>query len=65
MLKKSKDHFRQMVSYELANHEACITCDPDEALASLGLSWSELTLEQQQIASEELNKQIHQYACDD
>ena len=64
-LKKRKDHFRQMVSYELANHEACITCDSDEALASLGLSWSELTLEQQQIVSEELNKQIHQYACDD
>lgn len=62
-LKNSIEVFREMVSAELANHEACITCDYTEALSALGLSFENLTEEQQQIVKTELRKQINNYCC--
>lgn len=59
--KKNKEVFRKMVSFELANHEACITCDYKEALDSLGLKFEKLTEEQKQIVKHELKKQIDSY----
>lgn len=56
--KENAEVFRKMVSYELANHEACITCDYEDALNYLGLKFEELTKEQKQILKEELEKQI-------
>lgn len=53
--------FRKMISYELANHEACITCDYRDALASLGMKFENLTEEQRRIVKEELKKQIDSY----
>lgn len=53
--------FRDMISCELANHEACITCDYREALASLGMKFENLTDEQKRIVKEELKKQIDSY----
>lgn len=53
--------FRKMVSCELANHEACITCNYRDALDSLGMRFEELTEEQSQIVKEELKKQIDSY----
>jgi len=53
--------FRKMISYELSNHEACITCDYRDALDSLGLTFKTLTEEQQKIVREELKKQIENY----
>ena len=52
-----------MVSRELANHEACITCDYTDALDALGLRFDELTEAQQEIVKKELDRQIHAY-CD-
>lgn len=60
-VKENKDVFRKMVSYELANHEACITCDYTDALESLDLKFEELTEEQRQIVKEELKKQTENY----
>lgn len=62
-LKLNNDTFRAMIKYELANHEACITCDCTEALNSLGMEYDELTDEQKRIVKEELNKQIDNYYC--
>lgn len=62
-LKASNETFKEMVSCELANHEACITCDYTDALYALGLRFEELTEEKQKIVKEELKKQIHAY-CD-
>ncbi|WP_368273466.1 DUF7659 family protein [Enterocloster bolteae] len=59
--KKDNEVFRKMISYELANHEACITCDYRDALDSLGLKIDELTEDQKQIVKEELKKQIDSY----
>ena len=59
--KENKDVFRKMVAYELANHEACITCDYRDALDSLGLKFEELTEEQKRVVKEELKKQIDNY----
>lgn len=53
--------FREMVKKELANHEACITCDYTDALDALGMKYAELTKEKQQIVKEELRKQIENY----
>lgn len=53
--------FRDMIVYELANHEACITCDYRDALESLGMKFENLTEEQRRIVKEELNKQIDSY----
>ena len=60
-LKKSDETFREMVSSELANHEACITCDYEDALDALGLRFEKLTEVQQKIVKEELKKQIDRY----
>lgn len=53
--------FREMVRKELANHEACITCDYTDALDALGLTFEELTEEKQKIVREELKRQIESY----
>ena len=50
-----------MVRKELANHEACITCDYTDALTALGLSFERLTDEKQKIVKEELRRQIENY----
>ena len=50
-----------MVSTELANHEACVTCDYTDALSAMGLTFSELSIEKQRIVKEELKKQIDWY----
>lgn len=60
-LKKNDETFREMISSELANHEACITCDYTDALDSLGLNFNKLTESQQKIVKEELRKQIYAY----
>lgn len=62
-LKSNNDTFREMIRSELANHEACITCDYTEALNALGMEYDELTDEQKRIVKEELNKQIDNYYC--
>lgn len=53
--------FRRMISYELANHEACITCNYTDALSSLGLTFNSLEDWKKRIVKEELNKQIANY----
>lgn len=60
-LKNNTETFREMVSRELANHEACITCDYNDALDALGMRFEDLTEEKQKIVKEELKKQIHAY----
>ena len=60
-LKGNLDKFREMISYELANHEACITSEADDTLAALGYEWNDLTDEQKRIVKEELNKQVENY----
>lgn len=60
-LKKNDETFRQMISSELANHEACIACDYTDALDSLGLNFNKLTESQQKIVKEELRRQINAY----
>lgn len=60
-LKSSNDTFREMIRSELANHEACITCDYTEALNALGMEYEELSDEQRNIVKEELKKQIDSY----
>lgn len=60
-LKDNTETFRGMVSHELANHEACITCDYKDALDALGMRFEDLTEEKQEIVKEELSKQIHAY----
>lgn len=53
--------FQEMVRKELANHEACITCDYTDALDALGLTFEGLTEEKQKIVREELKRQIESY----
>ena len=53
--------FREMVRKELANHEACITCDYTDALNALGLTFEGLSEERQKIVKEELKRQIENY----
>lgn len=60
-LKTDDEAFRDMVSRELANHEACITCDYTDALGTLGMVFGELTKSRQNIVINELNKQIQEY----
>lgn len=62
-LKASDETFKEMISRELANHEACITCDYTDALDALGFRFEELTESQQKIVKKELNRQIQAY-CD-
>ena len=60
-LQNNLDVFREMVKKELANHEACITCDYTDALDALGLTFEELAKDKQEIIKEELKKQIRSY----
>ena len=60
-LKADDKTFREMIRYELANHEACYTWDYSGALESLGLIYDELTETQKKIVKEELKKQIERY----
>lgn len=60
-LKTNDEAFRDMVRRELANHEACITCDYTDALDALGMVFEELTQARQCIVKQELNRQIHEY----
>ncbi|MCI8506932.1 MAG: hypothetical protein HFI67_12210 [Lachnospiraceae bacterium] len=60
-LKTDDEAFRDMVSHELANHEACITCDYRDALGALGMVFEELTEARQHIVINELNRQIQEY----
>lgn len=62
-LQNNLEVFREMVRKELANHEACITCDYTDALDALGLTFEELTEEKQKIVKEEMNRQIQSYCC--
>lgn len=57
-IKFNDDIFREMVSCELANHEACITCSYKDALNSLGLDFEELSDSRKKIVLKELQKQI-------
>lgn len=60
-LKGDLDKFREMISYELANHEACITGEADDTLDALGYRWDDLTDKQKKIVKEELQKQVDSY----
>lgn len=60
-IKSSDEVFREMISTELANHEACVTCDYEPALAALNMSVKDLTENQIKIMKEELHKQIEYY----
>lgn len=62
-LQKDDIHFRKMISSELSNHEACITCDATDALSALGLHFKDLTESQKSIVKQELHKQIEAYCC--
>lgn len=56
-LLQSDDEFRRIISYELSNHEACITGSADEALDALGLDYETLSNSQKEIVNQELKKQ--------
>lgn len=60
-IKNNNDVFREMISRELSNYEACISCDYTEALKSLGLTFDKLSENKQRIVKEELKKQIEAY----
>lgn len=60
-LQNNLEVFREMVRKELANYEACITCDYTDALDALGLTFEELAKDKQKIVKEELKKQIESY----
>ena len=60
-LQNNLEVFREIVRKELANHEACITCDYTDALNALGLTFEGLTEEKQKIVREELKRQIDSY----
>lgn len=60
-LQDDEEAFREMIKYELSNHEACITCDYTDALAALGMSFDRLSDDKKQIVKEELKKQIEAY----
>lgn len=56
-LKNDDDEFRKMVSYELANHEACVTGSYEDALGALGIAFEGLSEGKQKIVLQELKKQ--------
>lgn len=60
-IKSSDEVFREMISTELANHEASITCDYEPALTALNVNIKDLTENQIKIMREELHKQIEYY----
>lgn len=50
--------FRNMIAYELRNHEAGYTCSANDTLEAVGLNNNNLTAEQKSIIKEELHKCI-------
>ena len=54
-LQAEPEGFREMIRYELYNHECGYTGDYSEALSSLGIKEAKLTIEQQKILKEEFN----------
>ena len=60
-LSENETEFRRIISYELANHEACITCDYTDTLRDLGLTFDSLEDWKKKIVKEELRKQINDY----
>lgn len=56
-MRDDDEDFRNAVRDELANHEACITCDYTEGLAALGLKFEDLPARRKLIVLEELDKQ--------
>ncbi len=62
-LTENDNAFRHMVRSELYNHEACVTGEYTEALASLGFKYENLTDSRKKIVDEELHKQIYKYDC--
>lgn len=60
-LKNNMETFREMVSYQLANYEACISYRYEDALDALGMKFEDLTEEKQKVVKEELEKQINNY----
>ena len=60
-LKSNEKTFREMISYELENHEACISGRYEETLDALGMTFEELSEEKQRIVLEELRKQEDRY----
>ena len=60
-LKANEKTFREMISYELENHEACISGRYEETLDALGMTFEELSEEKQRIVLEELRKQEDRY----
>lgn len=61
---ESDEGFREAIKYELANHEAGITCDYRDALGALGCIYKELSAERQRIVREELNREINRINSD-
>ena len=57
-LQEDIDKFRNMDSYELSNHEACITGSVTDALDALGLESETLSDTQQKIVTEELKNRL-------
>ncbi len=55
-LQEDNGKFREMVAFELANHEAGVTCSWNEALRALGISYETIDREKQRIVREELGK---------
>lgn len=60
-LSNDLDSFREIIATELANHEACLTCDYEEALSAIGLKFDDLLIDKQNIVKVELKKQIDNY----
>ena len=61
---KDLDLFREAISYELSNHEACITCDVEESLRALCLNPKYIYNKRYDlwcIAIEEMKKQVEWY----
>lgn len=55
-LQAEPEGFREMIRYELYNHECGYTGDYSEALSSLGIKEAKLTIEQQKILKEEFRE---------
>lgn len=60
-VKGNEEVFRKMIARELANHEACITGDWEDALDALCMDYKELSARQRKIVREELRKQMKEY----